>query len=512
MRAMKRSPFVLVVLDGWGFRESEKDNAIAEADTPFFDSMMQEYPHSLLTASEEAVGLPKGQIGNSEVGHMTIGTGRVMDVELVRITKAITDGEFAQNPAFAELFAQVKKFGSTLHVYGLVSPGGVHSHEEHLYAFLKAAKEGGIGTVAIHAFADGRDVAPRSGVTSLKKLESTIATLGIGVIASLSGRYFAMDRDKNWDRTAKAERAIMQAEGNTIRNRAPSEVVAKLYEEGKVDEHLEPMVFEDESGTTYPLRENGGIFFLNFRADRARQLSERVLEKKKGMNLFFATMTEYDKGYDAVVAFPPLFFDTTLAAEIARAGLQQVHIAETEKYAHVTYFFNGGREEPYENETRILIESHKDVPTHDLAPEMRAKEITDKAVERIEAGDSDFIVINYANADMVGHTAVKAASILAVEAIDRALKRLVEAVLGKGGVALITADHGNAEMSVDPETHEQHTAHTTNPVPCIVTKKGISLQDGSLADVAPTVLELMGLPKPSAMTGVSLIRTSDAVR
>jgi 2,3-bisphosphoglycerate-independent phosphoglycerate mutase len=503
---MNRPPFVLVVLDGWGFRESKQDNAIAEANTPFFNSLWSDYPHSLLAASEEAVGLPKGQIGNSEVGHMTMGTGRITDVELVRIGKAIESGEFADNPAFAELFAHVKKFGSILHVYGLVSSGGVHSHEEHLYAFLKSARGAGVGQVAIHAFTDGRDVAPRSGAESLKKLEDVIASLGIGFIASVSGRYYAMDRDHNWDRTAKAESAIMRAEGGIVRSGKPSDTLTALYEEGGVDEHIKPMVFADQNGTTYPLRENDSVMFINFRADRARQLSERVLEKKKTMNLMFVTMTEYDKNFDAVVAFPFIPFGTTLAAELSKAGLTQVHIAETEKYAHVTYFFNGGREEPHEHETRILVDSRKDVPTHDLAPEMRAEEITDKAVERIAADNSDFIVINYANADMVGHTAVKKAVIKGVETIDRALSRLVGAVLAKGGTVMITADHGNAEMSVDPRTHERHTAHTTNPVPCIVTVKGLVLQNGSLADVAPTILELMGLSKPATMTGISLIR------
>jgi len=497
-------PIALIILDGWGMAPDGEHNAIANARTPFFNSLMQKYPHTKLNASEEHVGLPAGQIGNSEIGHMSIGTGRVIDTDLVKIDKAASTGQFSDNPAFAELFEHVKKFNSTLHVLGLVSPGGIHSHQNHLYAFLKAAKQAGVKKVAIHAFTDGRDVPPKSAAQNLADLEKFISDLGIGFIASVSGRFYAMDRDKNWDRLAKVEAAVFEGKG-IIGSGKPSEMVKSLYQQDKIDELLEPMVFTHE-GSAMAIQKNDGVFFFNYRPDRSRQLSEKILAKKQSENLFFVTMTEYDKTFDAHVAFPNEDIQNPLAQLISEAGLTQSHIAETEKYPHVTYFFNGGRQELFKNEHHFLIESRKDIQTHDQAPEMRAKEIADKAIERIKAGD-DFLVINFANADMVGHTANKPAIIIAVETVDRELKRLVEAILSVGGTALITADHGNAEMNIDPQTGEKHTAHTLNPVPFILTDSQVKLKtSGTLADIAPTILQIMEIKKPSAMTGKSLIK------
>ncbi len=504
MQERTHTPAVLIVLDGWGHREETLHNAIAEAETPFFDSLMADYPHALLDASGPSVGLPDGQMGNSEIGHMTIGAGTTIDTDLVRIGKAIGSDEYGTNPAFVKLFDHVKEHDSVLHTYGLVSPGGVHSHTKHLYAFLDAAKRAGIPKIAIHAFLDGRDTPPKSGATYLAELEDMLDDLGIGFIATASGRFYAMDRDQHWERLAKAEQVIFAGEAEKFyENQRPSAVLRELYAQGVVDEHLEPIIFLDAEGKSYPIGENDGIFFFNFRADRARMLTEKTIGYAKARNLCFVTLTAYDRNFDCLVAFPPAAPKATLADAISEAGLTQAHIAETEKYAHATYFLNGGRELPHAGEAFILVESRKDVATHDLAPEMRAREIADKAIEAIGKG-TDFLFINFANADMVGHTANVPALITAVETIDRELKRVVDAAVAKGGFALITADHGNAEQNMDPETGERHTAHTANLVPAILTLKDAALRDGSLADIAPTILTLMGLPVPDAMTGTIL--------
>lgn len=509
---MRPKPVCLIILDGWGYREDTRHNAIAQAQTPFFDLAMKEYPHTLLDASAEAVGLPAGQIGNSEIGHMTIGAGRIVTPDLVKIDKAAAKGEFISNPAFTQLFGHVKKFDSTLHVLGLVSPGGIHSHRDHLYAFLKAAKSAGIKKLAIHAFTDGRDVPPRSAAAYLKELEDILDEIRIGFIATVSGRFYAMDRDKNWHRTEKAEQAIFEGKGKIYLACKPSQVLKELYNNGTLDEHLEPLVFLDDTGRGWPVEKNDGVFFFNFRPDRARQLSSRILNRKKSHNLFFVTMTEYDKTFEAEVAFKDSDVDKSLASVISQAGLTQSHIAETEKYPHVTYFFNGGREEPHNREHHFLIDSRKDIATHDQAPEMRAREIADKTIERIYAGD-DFLVVNFANADMVGHTANVPAIVQAVETVDRELKRVVEAVVSKNGVAIITADHGNAEVNIDNSTGEKHTAHTLNVVPFIIIpatwgpdSKPITLRPrGTLADIAPTIIDILHINKPPQMAGVSLL-------
>lgn len=495
---MSYKPVVLVILDGFGYREEKTHNAIAEANTPFIDSMWEKYPHTLLSTSGESLGLPEGQIGSSEIGHTTIGLGKIMDNDLVRINKAIRNQTFAKNAVFQELFAHVKSQNSALHILGMISPGGVHSHQDHLHAFIQAAKAAGINRLAIHAFTDGRDVPPQSAAQYLRDLEDVLDSEGVGVIASVGGRYFGMDRDNNWDRVAKAEDALFLCKGNVCQLKKPSEYITELHTEGHFDEHLEPAVFLDASGQGMTIGQNDGIFFFNFRADRARQLSKRLHERTAGQNCYFATMTEYDPAVPAHVAFPPEPIQTTLASEVARHGKKQLHIAETEKYAHVTYFFNGGVESPHEGESRIMINSRKDVKTHDLAPEMKASEITDAVLEQLDS--QDLIVINYANADVVGHTANFEATVQAIEAIDKALSRLVPAIADKGGVAVITADHGNAETNRDPHTAAPHTAHTINPVPCFVTTQGFALQlEGTLANVAPTILELMGFTPPPAM-------------
>lgn len=497
------TPTILIVLDGWGWREDATHNPIVEAHTPFWDSLWAEYPHSLIDASEEHVGLPEGQVGNSEIGHMTIGAGTVIDTDLVRITKAIRENTIADNPALVQLFEHIKKYASTLHLQGLVSPGGVHSHQEHLYAILEIAKKAGIEKIAIHAFTDGRDTAPQSAVGYLKELEQKIETLGVGRIATISGRFYAMDRDNNWDRLAKVEDALFNGNGKTINGKASAHITA-LHAQGHMDEHLEPMVCVDTEGQCAPIRENDGVLFFNFRSDRARMLSKKIAERQHAQNIFFATMTEYDKALKSAILFPPISITTTLAAEIANAKLTQVHVAETEKYAHATYFLNGGRETPHQGERHILVESRKDVTTHDQAPKMRAKEIADEAIQVINEG-TDFLFINFANADMVGHTGNREAVIVAVEEVDAQLQRVVETATAAGGIVFITADHGNAETSIDPMTGERHTAHTNNVVPAILTQKGATLKNGTLADVAPTILQVMNLPKPRAMTGHSLI-------
>jgi len=489
----------LIVLDGWGYREEKTNNAIASAHKPFFDSLWTEYPHSLLSASGPAVGLPEGQIGNSEVGHMTIGAGQITDTDLVRISKAIQDGEFKNIPAFTKLFEHLKQYNSTLHIMGLIGPGGVHSYQEHLMAFLQSAKTAGLKKIAIHAFMDGRDLAPQSGATYLEEINQKLIELGIGHIATVTGRYYAMDRDSNWNRLDLALSAITKGQGEIIKNISPAEAVRQKYKNNEVDELLKPMVFLTKDEQPTMLEKNDGIFIFNFRADRIRMITKKLKEQKDELNLDIVTMTEYEQDLNLPVAFPPIKIDNTLAKEISLAGLTQAHIAETEKFAHATYFLNGGVEQAYPNENQILISSHKDVATHDQAPEMRAKEITDKALEQIELG-TDFLFINYANADMVGHTANVPAIIKAIETLDEQLRRLIEKIEEVKGIAIITADHGNAELNINPETGKPHTAHTTNPVPLIITDKNIKIiSGGTLVNLAGTILKLLNIKAPANM-------------
>lgn len=509
MHILQHKPIVLVVLDGWGYRAEKTHNAISQARTPHLDDLFQKYPHTLLQASGPAIGLPDGQAGTSEIGHLTIGAGKVIDADLVRISKAMREGQFETNEAFRAVFAHVRRHDSTLHVLGLVSPGGIHSHSSHLLGLLHAAKASGIKKIAIHVFTDGRDTPPQSAKGYLAELEQNLDELGIGFIATVSGRFYAMDRDHNWHRVKKAEDAIFDATADISHRARPSEVIEAMYHHGHVDEHIEPIVFIDDHGRSYPIERNDGVIFSNFRPDRARMLSKRIMDCSADRNLCFVTMTSYDKNIKSLVAFSGVGVATTLATEISRAGLRQVHIAETEKYAHATYFLNGGREEPHEGEQHILVESRKDIRTHDQAPEMRAADITDKAIEQINQS-TDFVFINYANIDMVGHTANFEATIRAVEIVDAEIGRLSSRIAEADGILFITADHGNAEVGIDPESGVLHTAHTINPVPFLLTIEGYELKQGTLADVAPTVLSIAGLPIPSSMTGSSLLHQKNS--
>lgn len=498
-----RTPAALIVLDGWGWRDDPTHNAIAQADTPFFDHLLATYPHAVFDASGTAVGLPEGQMGNSEIGHMSIGAGIPIDTDLVRINKTIDADCFASTTAWEHVFSHVATTGGTLHMLGLLSDGGIHSHERHIHAFLSAARDSGVKHILVHAFLDGRDAPPQSGAGYLRSLEDLCATLGVGRIASICGRYYAMDRDHNWDRVDRALKAICDGVADSAHGSGrASDLVTSRYEDGVVDEHFEPVVMLDEAQAPHAIVPGDAVVVLNFRADRARMLAKRLVERFSAVenNVPIVTLTEYDVTLPVEVAFPPLRPSITLASVLANAGLTQAHIAETEKYAHATYFLNGGREAPHTGEEHVLIESRKDVRTHDEAPEMRAEQIASAAVARMRDG-VDFIFVNFANADMVGHTANVPAIQRAVETIDRELKHIVDAVHERGGFVFITADHGNAEQNFDDTSNVRHTAHTLNHVPAILTDARYSLHDGSLPDVAPTVLSLMGLPVPSEMTG-----------
>ncbi|MEN9921286.1 MAG: hypothetical protein RLZZ517_264 [Candidatus Parcubacteria bacterium] len=491
----------LIILDGWGYREDSNHNAIAQAKTPYFEYIWNTYPHILLYAGEEYVGLPKGQFGNSEIGHTTIGAGTIIDTDLVRIAKAINDESFHSNKAFLHLCEHVNSNTSALHVMGLIGVGGVHAHSDHLYAFLKLAKDKGIKKCYIHAFTDGRDTGPYDALQALEELQKICDELQFGTIASVTGRFWSMDRDNNWDRLQKFNDTVFECK-NGLCELAPIEELKRQHVEGKSDEHVEPFVLIEA-----PLTQNDGVFVFNFRADRARMITQILCDKKKELNLEVVTLTEYQKDLDVLVAFPPRVIETTLAQEISDAGLKQAHIAETEKFPHATYFLNGGKEDPHEGEEHVLLASRKDVATHDLAPEMRAEAIADEAIARINAG-VEFIFINFANPDMVGHTANVSAIITAVETVDTQLKRVCDALIARGGVAVVTADHGNAEVNVNPDTGEKHTAHTLNQVPCIITNSSVTIkekEEASLQDLAPTVLKILEIEKPSVMTGESLI-------
>ncbi len=501
-------PVLLVVLDGWGIEEAHQHNGIAQANTPCFDMLARTYSYTTLQASGEHVGLPAGQMGNSEVGHTTIGAGAVIYQDLVRISKDATAEKLGENPALQQAFTHTIAHTSQLHIIGLLSTGGVHSHEDHLFETARAARKAGGGKILIHVILDGRDAPPHGGSASLAKLEQLCDQLGNCTIASVAGRYYAMDRDKNWDRTDKAFRALWQGETDTslTNDQQASEVVKEFYARGISDEHIEPITMKDSSDDKHEVKQNDSIIFTNFRTDRTKQLSHKISELIDQYNLCFVTMTHYGDEIKSIVAYEPATIEHTIASVVARAGLRQAHLAETEKYAHATYFLNGGKQDPHAGEEHVLVPSRKDVKTHDEAPEMKAKELTDEAIARLAT--QDFIFLNYANPDMVGHTANQAAIITAVETVDRELKRLVDAILAVNGVLVIIADHGNAERMVDPETGSAHTAHTTNPVPCIIVANDFKPQlrpDGGLKDIAPTVLRLLDLIPPSSMTGHSLL-------
>ena len=500
-----KKQIALIILDGWGYREDTADNAVAEAKTPVFDALWARYPHTLLEASGEAVGLPEGQIGNSEVGHTTIGAGKPMDTDLVRINKSIRTGEFANNPELVRLFEHVAKNNSTLHILGLISDGGVHSHMDHTVAVLKAAVACGLQKIVIHPFSDGRDTAPQSGASYLESLEKSLEEVGVGVIGSVSGRYYAMDRDHNWDRLAKVEDLLFRGIADRVETRKASEALRAVYVNGERDEYLEPIVFE-YGGKRHTIQQHDGVFMTNFRPDRGRMITKKLLEYGADKDIMTVTMTQYDPTIDVRSLYSPAQIETTLAAEISKVGLTQQHVAETDKYSHATYFLNGGREKPHDGEEHVMLASRKDVKTHDEAPEMRAEGIADEAIKRIENG-VDFTFINFANPDIVGHTGNHAAIVSAVQAVDTQLGRVVDALQNRGGLVFVTADHGNAEFTYDREAGNKHTSHTLNKVPAFITGSDQPLaHEGTLSDIAPTILELFGLPKPSSMTGNSLLR------
>jgi 2,3-bisphosphoglycerate-independent phosphoglycerate mutase len=479
----------LVILDGWGCAPAGPGNAVELADTPVFDRLWETCPHTTLKASGEAVGLPPGQMGNSEVGHLTIGAGRVLFQDLMRVNKAIESGELFENRALTSAFARARERGANVHLLGLVSYGGVHSHIDHLRALLELAEREGMGDRTwIHAFTDGRDVSPASAVSDLAELPAD-------KIATVVGRYYAMDRDQRWERTERALGALLLGDEG-VRGSDPVAEVQRSYDEGVTDEFIEPIVLDGRPR----IAKDDAVIFFNFRPDRARQLTQKLLAS--GVDV--TTMTRYRHDFDAPVAFPEQDVSGVIAEVLARDGVRQLHAAETEKYAHVTYFFNGGREEPFDGEDRILVPSPRDVPSYDHKPEMSAPEVTDRFCRAIESDGYGFAVLNLANADMVGHTGFIPAAVKAVETVDECLGRVVEAVERSGGVSLITADHGNAErMLADDGT--PHTAHTSNPVPLVLTDTSSSLADGGeLSDLAPTSLALLELDQPLQMTGKNL--------
>ena len=503
-----KQPLALIILDGFGCREETKGNAIAAARTPHLDHLMACCPHTRIGASGMDVGLPDGQMGNSEVGHTNIGAGRIVYQELTRITKSFDEGEALGNPALTAAMENARRPGQALHLMGLLSDGGVHSHIRHLYGLMEMARRFAVERVYLHCFMDGRDVPPTSGIEFIAALQQKIKELGLGQIATVSGRYYAMDRDNRWERVKLAYDAIVNGEGN--KDPDPVAVMQKSYDTGVTDEFIVPTVVTEGAG----IKAGDSVIFFNFRPDRARELTRTLVdpdfagfEREKGFfPLTYICMTQYDATMPNVeVAYRPESLANTLGEYLSRLGKTQLRIAETEKYAHVTFFFNGGVEAPYEGEDRVLIPSPK-VATYDLQPEMSAYAVTDEAVRRIESGRYDVIILNYANCDMVGHTGVFEAAVKAVEAVDTCLGRLLAALEKAGGRAFLTADHGNADQMAD-ENGAPFTAHTTNPVPFVAIGFGdIKLRSGGrLADIAPTMLQAMGLPQPEEMTGRSLL-------
>ena len=504
---MSKKPVMLMILDGWGVAPASDVNAATLAQTPNLDRYFAEFPHTTLEASGMEVGLPEGQIGNSEVGHLNIGAGRIIYQSLTRITKAIKDGDFFTNEVLCACMDKTKNAGKTLHLMGLLSDGGVHSNINHLIALLEMAKARGLEKVYVHAFLDGRDVPPKSAVSFIKQLQEAIAGMDFGKIATVMGRYYAMDRDNRWDRLEKAYKTLVLGEGNLVAD--PVQGVEASYEAGVTDEFVEPMVVE---GVDAKITSGDGIIFFNFRPDRARQITRALNDAEfphferpaSALPVNFVCMTQYDATIDAPVAYPPEEYNDTLGEVLAKEGKHQLRIAETEKYAHVTFFFNGGVEEPNLNEERVLINSPK-VATYNLQPEMSAYDVTNALLAELDKDKFDVVVLNYANPDMVGHTGVLPAAIKAMEAVDECVGKVVDKVLSLGGSVCITADHGNLEKMAEADG-TPHTAHTTNVVPFIlVSNEEHKLHSGVLADIAPTMLELLNIEKPAVMTGSSLI-------
>ena len=507
---MDKGPVALVILDGWGIHTDCSANAACLAQTPVMDRLRSDWPHAQLSASGKDVGLPDGQMGNSEVGHLNIGAGRIVYQDLTRISLAIEDGSFFSNPALQRVCERVRDSRGTLHLLGLLSDGGVHSHNTHLYALVRMARDLGVADVCIHAFMDGRDTPPQSGIDYIRELQKELAEIGLGRVASISGRYYAMDRDNRWERIEQAYLAL--AAGQAPQHFADAqEAIEAAYADGQTDEFIEPRIVGDPG----PMSDGDGVIFFNFRADRAREMTRALTRedfseftRPRDIRLVdYVCLTEYDETFDLPIAFPSETYPDILAEVVSRAGLKQLRIAETEKYAHVTFFFNGGIEHAWPGEERVLIPSPRDIATYDQKPEMSAVEVTDEVVRRVSSGDYQLIILNFANCDMVGHSGVLEAAIKAVETVDRCLGRVVDAVTEAGGRLLITADHGNCEQMAAADG-KPHTAHTSNPVPLIYVDPDHprrTLNDGILADLAPTLLELLGLEQPAAMTGRSLL-------
>ncbi|MBV6716296.1 2,3-bisphosphoglycerate-independent phosphoglycerate mutase [Paenibacillus chitinolyticus] len=509
---MATKPVALIILDGFGLRGEVHGNAVAQAKKPNYDRYWNQFPHTTLTACGEAVGLPEGQMGNSEVGHLNIGAGRVVYQDLTRISKSIRDGEFFDNNTLIGAVRHAKQNNKKLHLYGLLSDGGVHSHIAHLFALLELAKKEDLQDVYIHAFLDGRDVAPDSAKNYMEQLQAKIAEVGVGKVATVQGRYYAMDRDKRWERTEKSYRAMVYGDGPHYTD--PVKAITESYEKSVFDEFVMPAVITDENDKPVGLVESGdAVIFFNFRPDRAIQLSQVFTNKDfRGFDrgelfpkdLYYVCLTLFSETVEGYVAYKPKDLDNTLGEVLAQNNKRQLRIAETEKYPHVTFFFSGGRDVELPGETRILIPSPK-VATYDLKPEMSAYEVAAAAVKEVNEDKQDVIILNFANPDMVGHSGMLEPTIKAVEATDECLGQVVEAILAKGGVVCITADHGNADLVLD-DAERPFTAHTTNPVPFIVTSNDVTLREGGvLADIAPTLLHLLKLPQPPEMTGLSII-------
>jgi len=506
-------PLVLLVLDGWGYRQDARHNAIAAARKPVWDTLWKRYPHTLIHASEAAVGLPSSQMGNSEVGHLNLGAGRVVYQEYTRINRAISTGTFYTNKTLTDAIDLALKTGKAVHVMGLLSPGGVHSHEDHIHAMMELAAKRGATKLYLHAFLDGRDTPPASAATSIKSMENKLAGLGRGRIASIIGRHYAMDRDHRWPRIQAAYDLVTRGKGEFSAPTA-SDALATAYARGETDEFVKATAIVSPGESPARMEDGDVLIFMNFRSDRARQITRPFIERdfdafaravapKLGA---FVSLTEYNSEFHVPVAFPPERLRNVLGAYLASIGKRQLRIAETEKYAHVTFFFNGGIETPFAHEDRILVPSPTDVPTYNLKPQMSAPQMTDEVVKAVRHGQYDVIVCNFANPDMVGHTGDFDATVKAIEAVDGCLGRILEAVQAVGGELLITADHGNAEQMFDPETNQPHTAHTVNPVPFVYVGRPATLAaTGALEDIAPTLLYLLGLPIPPEMSGKPLV-------
>jgi 2,3-bisphosphoglycerate-independent phosphoglycerate mutase len=510
---MSKKPVVLMILDGYGLNDNCDHNAVCEARTPVMDQLMSQCPYVKGYASGLAVGLPDGQMGNSEVGHLNMGAGRIVYQELTRITKAISDGDFFTVPEFLQAVENCKKNNSALHMWGLVSDGGVHSHINHIFGLLELAKKSGLEKVYVHCFLDGRDTPPASGKSYVEALEAKMKELGVGKVASVSGRYYAMDRDNRWDRVKRAYDVLTKGEGNQAQSATAG--IQTSYDAGKNDEFVEPFAVTENGAPVAVVEDGDSVIFFNFRPDRARELTRafcddefKGFEREKRLNLTYVCFTDYDETINnKLVAFKKEGIVNTFGQFLADHNMTQARIAETEKYAHVTFFFNGGVEEPNKGEERILVPSPK-VATYDLQPEMSAPVVCDKLVEAVTSGKYDVIIVNFANPDMVGHTGIEDAAIKAIETVDACVERTVDAVKEMDGVLFICADHGNAEQLLDYETGEPFTAHTTNPVPFILVNADPAYklrEGGCLADIAPTLIELMGMEQPKEMTGKSLL-------